>query len=74
MLQHNYATQRCHSTQIKNLDGPIIKPQKTQGQISMQLAYILDKNPTFPGKNPTFQWKKCIFSAKISDDFFSHQF
>jgi len=38
----------------------------------MQFAYVLGKNPTFPGKNPAFS-EKCLFSAKISDDFFSHQ-
>src|SRR6218665_1277364 len=53
----------------KTLDGPLKKPQKTPGQISMQLAYILGKNPTFPGINPIFP-KKCLFSAKISDDLF----
>jgi len=39
----------------------------------MQLAYIFGKYPTFPGNN-NFSGKKCLFSAKISDDlFFSHQ-
>jgi len=33
----------------------------------MQLAYILGKNPTFPGKETTFP-EKSLFSAKISDD------
>ena len=61
----------------KTLDAPLKKPQKTPGQISMQLAYNLGKNPTFPGENPTFSEKSSFsppkflmtFSLVINSDF-----
>src|SRR6218665_1344896 len=57
---------------LKNLDGPITKPKKTQGQISIHFANILGKIQLFP-KNPTFPEKNSFLSAKISDGpFFSH--
>ena len=58
------SVQRCHSEKMKTLDGPLKKPQKTLGQISMQLAYIFAKIPTFPGKNPTFRKKFKLFRRK----------
>jgi len=36
------------------------KPKETQGQISIDLAKIPGKNPTFPLRNPTFP-KKFLF-------------
>src|SRR6218665_922132 len=48
-LNYNYYYyQHCTLKKFKNLDGPIKKNKKTQGQISMQLAEISGKNPTFP--------------------------
>ena len=44
------------------------KPKKAQGQISIDLAQISGKNPTFPLRNPTFPEKNSFLSAKISDD------
>jgi len=45
------------------------KPKKTQGQISIDLAKIVGKNPTFPVRNPTFPEKNSFLPPKISDDF-----
>src|SRR6218665_1080607 len=58
---------------VKNPSRANKRPKKTQGHISIHLAQISGKNPTFPLKNPTFPEK--ILSAKISDDLFifSHQ-
>src|SRR6218665_1874208 len=73
------SVQRCHSEKMKTLDGPLKQPQKTPGQISMQLAYIFAKIPTFPGKNPAFS-RKSVFSPQkflttfflvINSDFFN---
>ena len=59
--------QRCHSKRIKKtLDGPLKKPQKTPGQISMQLAYILGQNATFPEK-------RVSSPPKFLMTFFTHQ-
>ena len=46
---------------IKNPRRATKNPQKTPGQISMQLAYIFGKNPTFPGENPTFPEESAVF-------------
>jgi len=42
--------QRCNSKTLKTLDGPLKKPQNTPGQISMRLAYILEKIQLFQEK------------------------
>jgi len=52
LLWRHLQNQRCHTKKSKTLDGPLRNPQQTPGQISMRFAYILGKNPTFPGKNP----------------------
>jgi len=44
-------------------------PQKTQGQISMQLAYILERNPTFPEKSVFSPPKFLMTFLVISSDF-----
>src|SRR6218665_692399 len=64
---------------LKSLDGPLKKSQKTPGQISIQMAYILGKKSNFSWRKYNFSWKKsnffgkkCLFSAKIevSEDLF----
>src|SRR6218665_1510916 len=55
---------------LKSLDGPLKNPKKTPGQISMQLDYILGKKSNFSRKKSNVFGKKCLFSAKISDDIF----
>src|SRR6218665_1610045 len=49
---------------LKSLDGPLKKSQKTPGQISIQLAYILGKKSNFSWKKSNFSWKKSNFSEK----------
>ena len=51
--------QRCHSKQIKNLDGIIRKPKKTQGKISKQLAEVSEKIQLF-------RRKFLLFTKKLS--------
>jgi len=45
----------------KKLVGPIKTPKKTQGHISIDLAKISGKNPTFPLRNPLFPKKNSNF-------------
>ena len=46
-----HRNQRCHYKKNKKPLTGHWKNPKTPGQISMQFAYILGKNPTSPGKN-----------------------
>ena len=54
----------------KNLIGPIQKPKKIQGHISIHLAQISGKNPTFPVKNPNFPPKVPFYPQKFLTTFF----
>ena len=58
--------QCCQSKKWKTLDRPI-KKQKTQGQISLQLAVISWKPNFFPQKT-TFPRKNDVLSTKIFYD------
>ena len=48
----------------KNLDGPMKKTKKTQGQISMELPQLSGKNPTFFRKTLTFP-EEMFFSSTL---------
>ena len=45
--------------------GQLKKTKKTQGQISIDLAQISGKNPTFPVRNPTFPEKISFYPQKF---------
>ena len=59
---------------MKNLDGPLEKPRNPQVKFLCNWLKFFGKNPNFSWKESNFFEKKCLFSAKISDDHFSsHQ-
>jgi len=67
--------QRCHSKKIKSPSWADKKPKETQGHISIHVAQISGKNPTFPlkklpEKNPFYPPKfLTTFFLVIDSDF-----